>query len=154
MRVKEIGSSSYKDTKTCQDEIVRCLMDVALQDKMKGILDPKVLPRKYLPPGKRSDLYHLYLASCTQSKTRAASSKTFYRAFGEWRKILRFRPRTQHAQCSICHRLKAAMSNSRSFVDHARHCDEYHRHLAGMFADRKVYAALRARATLLLLLTF
>ena len=143
--MKERVSDSYLDTKTCQDEILQCLLDVALQEELQGILEPQVLPKKYLPPGRRSDLYHLYLAACMGSGTKAASTKTFYRAFSQWRKVLRFRPRTQHTQCCICHRLKAAIANSRSFVDHAKHCDQYHRHLAGMYADRKVYAGLRAR---------
>ena len=74
-----------------------------------------------------------------------ASISTFYRAFkaSGYDRILKFRNKTQ---CAICHRLKAAIAHSSDFVEHAKYCDEYHRHLAGMFADRKVYASLRARA--------
>ena len=121
----------------------------SLQQELNGILEPKHLPKKYLPPGKRSDLYHLYLASCMAADSEVASVKTFYRAFEQsgFSKILRFRQKTQHTECFICSRLKAAIAASRNFVEHAEHCDKYHRHLGGMFADRRVYASLRARVS-------
>ena len=134
-------------TQVCRTDVLKCLLDVSLQQELHGILEPKHLPMKYLTPGKRSDLYHLYIASCIAEETEVASVKTFYRAFEQsgFSKILRFRPKTQHTECMICSRLKAAIAASRNFVEHAEHCDKYHRHLGGMFADRRVYASLRAR---------
>lgn len=148
LQVKEGLTGQMLSTDKYQADILRCMLDVALQDELQGILPPKHLPKKYLPPGKRSDLYHLYISSCMSAGVEVASIKTFYRAFktSGYDRILRFRNKTQHTQCAICHRLKAAIAHSRDFVEHAKFCDEYHRHLAGMFADRKVYASLRARA--------
>ena len=148
LKVKEGLTGDVISTDKFQADILKCMLDVALQDELQGILPPKHLPVKYLPPGKRSDLYHLYMSSCLSTGVRAASIKTFYRAFKSsgYERILRFRHKTQHTQCAVCHRLKAAIAHARDFVEHAKFCDDYHRHLAGMFADRKVYASLRARA--------
>ena len=146
--MKEGLTGKVLTTDKFQADILRCMLDVALPDELQGILPTKHLPKKFLPPGKRSDLYHLYLSSCMSAGVPVASISTFYRAFkaSGYDRILKFRNKTQHTQCAICHRLKAAIAHSSDFVEHAKYCDEYHRHLAGMFADRKVYASLRARA--------
>ena len=144
-----MAAGGFVSTELCQKDVLKCLLDVSLQQELNGILEPKHLPKKYLPPEKRSDLYHLYLASCMAADSEVASVKTFYRAFEQsgFSKILRFRQKTQHTECFICSRLKAAIAASRNFVEHAEHCDKYHRHLGGMFADRRVYASLRARVS-------
>ena len=148
LKVKEGLTGRTLTTDKFQADTLRCMLDATLQEELQGILPPKNLPRKFLPPGKRSDLYHLYLSSCMSAGAPVASISTFYRAFhaSGYDRILKFRHKTQHTQCAICHRLKAAIAHSSDFVEHAKFCDEYHRHLAGMFADRKVYASLRARA--------
>ena len=142
-----MASGECVTTEMCQQDILKVLLDVSLQQDLNGILDPKHLAKKYLPPGKRSDLYHLYMASCVAGQSKVASVKTFYRAFEQsgFSKVLRFRHKTQHSECFICSKLKAAIAASRNFVEHAENCDKYHRHLGGMFADRRVYASLRAR---------
>ena len=149
MKVKESIKGNFVATEKYQADILKCLLDVALQQDLQGIIDPQHLPKKYLPPGKRSELYHVYLASCLGAGEKPASVKTFYRCFAQsgYEKILRFRHRSQHAQCSVCHQLKAGIAGARDFVEHAKYCDEYHRHLGGMFADRKVYSGLRVRVT-------
>ena len=150
LKVKDMGAAGgFVTTELCQKDVLKCLLDVSLQQELNGVLEPKHLPKKYLPPGKRSDLYHLYIASCIAADSEVASVKTFYRAFEQsgFSKILRFRHKTQHTECMICSKLKAAIAASRNFVEHAEHCDKYHRHLGGMFADRRVYASLRARVS-------
>ena len=142
-------SANNWTTEECRENLLKSLLDVALQQEVRGLLDTKALPRRYLPPGKRADLYHLYLSAQMANNAEVASVATFYKAFRSsgWENLLRFRPRSQHSQCSTCHKLKSAIAHSTSFVEHARNCDKYHRHLAGMYADRKVYAALRARVS-------
>ena len=137
------------NTQDCRDELLKCLLDVAMQQDLRGILDVPRLPTRYLPPGKRADLYHLYVASRIASKAPVASVNTFYRAFAAsgWDKRLRFRNKSQHTQCAICHRLRSAIAHADNFVEHARSCDKFHRHLAGMFTDRKVYETMKARAS-------
>ena len=139
----------FLSTEKCQKDVLKCLLDVSLQQELNGILEPKHLPKKYLPPGKRSDLYHLYIASCMAANADVASVKTFYRAFEQsgYRKVLRFRHKTQHTECFICAKIKARIASAKNFVEHAEQCDMYHRHLGGMFADRRVYATLRARVS-------
>ena len=152
LKVRDMALGDFVNTDTCQQDVLQCLLDVALQQELSGILEPRHLPKKYLLPGKRSDLYHLYLASCMAANAKVASVKTFYRAFEQsgFSKVLRFRQRTQHTECLICSKLKARIASSKNFVEHAKYCDRYHRHLGGMFADRRVYATLRARVSGLL----
>ena len=144
-------SADTLTTADCRKQLLGCLLDVAMQQEVRGVLDLPDLPTRFLPPGKRADLYHLYVASRAAVKARVASVQTFYRAFSSsgWSRKLRFRRRTQHTQCSICHKLRAAISHSHNFTEHARNCDKYHRHLAGMFADRKLYETMKARASCL-----
>ena len=134
-------------TEQCREELLKCLLDASLQQDMRGVLELHKLPKRYLPPGKRADLYHLYVASRVAAGQRVASVHTFYRAFESsgWSNRLHFRKRSQHTMCSICHRLRSKIAHCRHFVQHAKLCDQYHRHLAGMFADRKAYAQTRAR---------
>lgn len=152
LKVRDMAVGDFISMDKRQHDVLKCLLDVALQQELNGILEPRHLPKKYLPPGKRSELYHLYIASCMAAKTDIASVKTFYRAFEQsgFSKILRFRPKTQHTECLICSKLKASIASSKNFVEHAEYCDQYHRHLGGMFADRRIYATLRARVSGLL----
>lgn len=154
LKVRDMALGGFLSTEQCQHDVLKCLLDVALQQELSGILEPQHLPKKYLPPGKRSDLYHLYIASCMASNAEVASVKTFYRAFEQsgFGKVLRFRQKTQHTECLICSKLKAAIASSKNFIEHAENCDKYHRHLGGMFADRRIYATLRARVSELQLL--
>ncbi|OLP75981.1 hypothetical protein AK812_SmicGene44142 [Symbiodinium microadriaticum] len=95
LKVKDMASGECVTTEMCQQDILKVLLDVSLQQDLNGILDPKHLAKKYLPPGKRSDLYHLYMASCVAGQSEVASVKTFYRAFEQsgFSKVLRFRQR-------------------------------------------------------------
>ena len=133
-----------------REKLLDALMDSATDNNSNAMrTGPEGLVRRYLPPGKYSDLYRLYLASTLTKKQPAASSATFYRTLvnSKWRKVLRFRSLTQHAKCSTCHKLKAKLRHSASLQSHAEAADAYQRHLAGQFADRQVYWQLRARAT-------
>lgn len=73
---------------------------------------------------------------------------TFFRALrtSGWRKKIKFRHQSTHAMCQICHRLKSAIKNAKCLQAHASSADMYMRHLAGVFADRQTYAAMKLRA--------
>ena len=130
------------------------LVDVLLETSMGGSTrmtqsGPENLPRRYLPPGRYSDLYRLYTAHCMRCGRPISSSTTFFRVLREsgWRDVLRFRGASTHAQCTVCHTLKSRMRSSRSFQSHAKACDAYMRHLAGTFADRSCYWQFRERSS-------
>ena len=129
------------------------LVDVLLETSMGGSArmtqcGPEHLPRRYLPPGRYSDMFRLYTAHCIAHGRPMASSTTFFRVLRDsgWRNVLRFRGASTHAECTVCHTLKARMRNSRDLQRHAKACDEYMRHLAGTFADRQVYWQFRERS--------
>lgn len=118
-------------------------MDVGIGDH-----DPATLPRRFLPPGTYSDLYRLYQAECFAQQQPIASATTFFRVLRQsgWKRKIKFRAESTHAQCWVCHKLKSGVRNARGINDHAASCDRYMRHLGGVFADRQVYAQLKNRA--------
>lgn len=74
------------------------LVDVLLETSMGGSTrmtqtGPENLPRRYLPPGRYTDLFRLYTAECIAHRRPMASSTTFFRVLREsgWRQVLRFR---------------------------------------------------------------
>lgn len=99
-------------------------------------------PRSY------SDLFRLYQAECFAEQKPAASASTFFRTLrtSSWRKKLKFRHVSNHAQCMTCHRLKSAIKHAKTIASHAKAADQYMRHLSGIFADRQTYGQLKWRA--------
>ena len=104
--------------------------------------------RRYLPPGKFSDLYTLYVSFQTARDLPVASQTTFYRVLQEsgWRKVLRFRPVSSHTACYICRELRARLKHARDVQSHAQATDLLMRRLAGQFQDGSVYWSLRTHA--------
>ena len=139
----------WASTEEGRKKLVECLMTNSFEmDAGIGNHNPEVLPRRYLPPGTYSDLYRLYQAECFAKDQPTASASTFFRTLriSGWRKI-KFRGQSTHAQCWVCHKLKSAIRNSRYINMHAQSCDQYMRHLSGIFADRQVYGQTKWRAT-------
>ena len=136
-------------TEDGREILVKALVDSALCSA-PGLLEasPENLPRRYLPPGRFSDLFRLYTAACHAASEPAASAASFFRVLKSsgWRKKLRHRGKTTHAQCSTCHMLKNRIRKAKSLQEHAAASDMYLRHLGGTFADRRAYWQLRDRA--------
>jgi hypothetical protein len=100
-----------------------------------------------LPPGRLSDLYHMYLSVCSKMQENAASLTSFKRCWrSKWEKLLRFRKINTHTMCSLCHRLRSAIRGSRNLQDHMRHVEQLWLHLAKQWEDRSVYWGLRQRS--------
>ena len=57
---------------------------------------------------------------------------------------LRFRGKTEHAQCDICQRLKRRISEADSRVQREELTKQYSRHILSQWLDRQVYWKLRA----------
>ena len=85
---------------------------------------PSGLTRRYLPPGKLSDLYLVYVASCTKGSCKAACAEHFRRVWRRgWDKVLLFRKRSTHALCKRCHQLKTLIKHSSTLHEHVAACD-------------------------------
>ena len=93
-------------------------------------------------------MYHLYVSFQRSKNLKVASHTTFYRTLRQsgWRKVLRFRPESQHSACAICQRLKARLRHSKDISSHAKNADLLMRHLQGQFLDRSTYWSMRTRA--------
>ena len=113
-----------------------------------GNHDPETLPRRFMPPGNYSDLFRLYQAECFARHQPAASASTFFRVLRSsgWRRKIKFRGYSTHAQCKICNKLKSAIQHSKDISDHAKASDLYMRHLGGVYADRQCYGQTKNRA--------
>ena len=63
----------------------------------------------------------------------AASASTFFRVLRSsgWRRKIKFRGYSTHAQCKICNKLKSAIKHSKDISEHAKASDLYMRHLGG-----------------------
>lgn len=149
--VRMDGQTLTLDTAASQKALLEALLESALEsDLARGVVrsGAQGLARRYLPPGRPSDLYQLYLSHQIAHKAPAASSSTFFRVFNEtgWKQVLRFRAKSQHTMCTTCHKLKVAIRKAKGVQEHARQSDRLYRHLAGQFTDRKVYAELKARS--------
>ena len=145
------GKSLTLDTANSQKALLEALLESALEsDLARGVVrsGPEGLARRHLPPGKPTDLYHLYTSHQIAHKAPVASNSTFFRVFNEsgWADVLRFRPKSQHTMCPTCHQLKVQIRKARGVQQHAEASDKPYRHLAGQFMDRKVYAELKARS--------
>ena len=131
--------------------LLQLLLDSALEsDLSKSVLNlgPDRLIRRYLPPGTYSDLYHLYVSFQTSKNLKVSSPSTFYRVLESsgWKRVIKFRPVSQHSACTICQKLKARIRHSRDVSEHAQNSDLLMRHLTGQFLDRSTYWSYRTRA--------
>ena len=73
-----------------------------------GLLQPAELVRRFLPPGRLSDLFRLYHGFCLAKGLAPAAAETFRHIWrGEhWDKCLRFRKQSTHTVCSTCDSLR------------------------------------------------
>lgn len=138
-------------TEPDRGRLLQLLLDSALEsDLAKSVLNlgPDRLIRRYLPPGTYADLYHLYISFQTSKNLKISSPSTFYRVLESsgWKRVLKFRPVSQHSACTICQKLKARLRHSQDVSEHAKNADLLMRHLTGQFLDRSTYWSYRTRA--------
>ena len=147
MREPSKAVATTPDRKKLLDLLVNSALE---SDLAKSVLSlgPKDLIRRYLPPGNWSDIYHLYISYQNAQKLQCASPTTFFRVVRKsgWKKVLRFRPVSQHTACPTCQRVKAELRHAKDIASHAKASDKLMRHLQGQFLDRQVYWSLRTRA--------
>ena len=86
------------------------LMFEAKRNETAVVTNPRLLPTRYLPPGRIADTYFLYIASSRDQNFKAASFETFRRVYrSEWDTVLKYRKKRTHAMCSTCYALKTAI---------------------------------------------
>lgn len=120
------------------------------------------MPVRWLNHSNASELYWLFLATwdvqvahqlraerglpaVPASETMAPSMRHFRRRYQEiWRKYLRFRKTSQHAQCTTCFKLQEAMSCRRAArEDRLGAAAALRQHLRDQYLDRCIYWSLR-----------
>lgn len=119
------------------------------------------VPRRYLPHGRVHDLYWQFLATLevkaglsqgaleapdmlqTSEKSRkltAPSWSTFLRRWhAKWKYILRFRKKSQHADCNICFKLREKVHGKVALAQKLQFAREWRAHLRWQYYDRCLY---------------
>ena len=106
------------------------------------------LPVRHMPPGQIHDVFLQYLAwhdEHANLQSPPASWSTFWRCWiGSWDKVLKFRMKSQHSRCDICHKYEQLIHGERGDVgkkiDWAR---QLRAHLRDQYADRALYWGMR-----------
>ncbi len=143
------SSTDTPDGTTARERLIDDILDVACagpldQESREG---PAGLAKRYLPPGRLSDLFLLYVASCQASKQTPASAETFRRVWRSgWSDALGFRKSSTHALCHRCHTLRTEIKHAVTLQEHVAASEFLMRHLQDQWLDRKCYWSLRTRA--------
>jgi len=95
----EMNPEVATDRQTAMKAYLLQLLENTCRTPLDGmLLNPERLPKRELPPGKVTDLYHLYEARCTATCRPQASIRSFRRVWHDsWKQCLKFRHRSQHA---------------------------------------------------------
>lgn len=121
---------------------------IILSERTDDMLhNPANLVPRDLPPGRVSDLFMLYTASCQQGGSNAASQRTFLRVWRcGWKKVLRFRKASTHSLCKVCHLLRHRIREAHTLTEQAITSAKLILHLRSQWADRQIYWSTRHRA--------
>jgi len=132
-----------------QHKLIDAILDSASTNPLDQSMrdGPKGWAVRYLPPGKLSDMYVLYQGWGRTRNLKIACADTFRKVWRSgWGKVLAFRPRSTHSECSTCAELRAKTRTSESLEDHIKASNLLVCHLRDQWADRAIYWCLRARA--------
>ena len=101
-------------------------------------------PRRYLEWARPNDLYLQYCAMCETELRAPAGLSTFMRVYKQvMAKHLKFRGKTEHAQCSICYHLRDKIKKARSAELKQQATKNYTQHLLSQWLDRRAYWNMR-----------
>ena len=142
-----LTSASRMDSEEGRASLLNALLDQVLEGpSLQMTRSLSDLPQRELPPGTWAGVFLLYNAHCVSSQTRPASKALFYSTIKAWRKVLKFRRRSQHSVCHECERLKSEMRHAASFLQDARAADSLLGHLSLTWRCRQVYWGMRERS--------
>lgn len=97
-------------------------------------------PRRFLQHRKPIDVYNEYVASETAASQIPCALSTFMKVFRCISKDhLKFRSKGEHAECTICSKLKKAMSKARAADDRQKSYRSYSSHILSQWIDRQTY---------------
>ena len=97
-------------------------------------------PRRYLEWSRPTDLYLQYCAICETESRDPAGLSTFMRIFKQvMGKHLKFRGKTEHAQCTVCYHLRERIKKARSAEMKQQATRNYTQHLLSQWLDRRTY---------------
>ena len=108
-------------------------------------------PVRFLPPGKLIDLWYQFLSWCEAQRINDGahdeipSWSTFWRCWVElwWKRCLRFREASQHAECDECFRFRKRLAKGNSAAGRVEIAAQWRSHLLKQWLDRSLYWALR-----------
>lgn len=102
------------------------------------------LPRRYLPHGTPTDIYWMFVGWCDCHNVVPASYSTFWRSWAVWKKYLRHKKESQHAQCNTCFELQKTLhSTGSSWADKVTAGRDLRAHYRHQHQDRRVYYGTR-----------
>lgn len=112
------------------------------------------VPVRYLPPGKLIDLWYQFLSwieaqridgAMLDSESAVPSWSTFYRCWQElwYKRCLRFREPSQHAECDDCFRFRNRLAKGNSASVRVELAAQWRSHLLKQWLDRAIYWSLR-----------
>ena len=102
-------------------------------------------PRRYLEHSQPVDLYHQYMVHEETEGRMPAALSTFMRIFKKiFASHLKFREKSEHAQCDICGRLKRKIKEAKNKAERKELTHQYSRHIMSQWLDRQIYWKLRS----------
>lgn len=96
-----------------------------------------------MPPGTWGSVYLLYQSHCLATNQRVSSRALFYEVIKPWRRVLKFRRRSQHTSCQVCEHLRVCMRHSSTFFENAKSADALLGHLSMVWRCRETYWSAR-----------
>ena len=102
-------------------------------------------PCRFLEYRQPVDVWHQYSAFEEHEGRQPASLATFMKVYKKiFGTYLKYRDRTEHAQCNSCALLRRKIKESSSRADRLAQVREYSMHILHQWMDRQVYWKLRA----------
>lgn len=96
-------------------------------------------PLRFLPPGKRVELFWEYAAWCQSQGMPQGSLNTFLRVLRSVKDKLRIRKAGSHATCTVCAELKRDIRAAKSPTCRQKCLQAYTSHIMAQWLDRQVY---------------
>lgn len=137
------------DSEQARTQLLQHMMDQVLEGpttRLMSHFDPTSLAERELPPGTWGGVFLLYQAHCLASNEKCASKASFYAISKPWRRVLKFRRKSQHSTCSVCDKIRARMRHAKSFAQNVKAADELLGHLALVWRCREVYWSARQQS--------
>ena len=144
------SESGCEDDEKFQRIQAACFRDIIEEDNMQGIYKNwHDAPKRWLPPGKKIQVYWQYIRHCEDHDIAKCSWSTFKRY---WKKIFRhklgFRKVSEHSKCDCCEGYERELKHAVDMAARLMIAGMYSEHLHDQWLDRTIYWKRRAIARL------